>query len=79
MWLHAQENTTSPAVVPALHPWHVIIVHLPTGTNIGDAQQGWADRWAHVCTTLHDGLHKPSLTSHTLEPAPTKKPLAPQG
>ena len=25
----------------------------------------------HACTTLHEGLHKPSLTSHTLRAAPT--------
>ena len=24
-----------------------------------------------MCASLHDGLHRPSLTSHTLEPAPT--------
>ena len=71
VWLQAQEHTASPTVVPGAHPWHVIIVQLPTGTNTGDAQQGWTDRWAHVSTTLHVGLHKPSLTSHTREPAPT--------
>ena len=38
---------------------------------MGDAQRGWVDRWAHVCTSLQDGLHRPSLTSHTLELAPT--------
>ena len=49
----------------------MIIVQLPTGTDTGDAQQGWADRWVHVCSSLHDGLHRPSPTSHTLKPAPT--------
>ena len=24
-----------------------------------------------MCASLHDGLHRPSLTSHTLEPTPT--------
>ena len=48
----------------------MIIAQLPMGTNRGDAQQGGADRWAHVCTTLPDGLHRRSLTSHSLEPAP---------
>ena len=71
VWLHAQEHTIAPTMVPGSHPWHVIIVQLPTGTDTGDAQQGWADRCAHVCASLHDGLHRPSLTSHTLEPAPT--------
>ena len=58
-------------MVPGSQPWHVIIVQLPTGTDTGDARQGWADRWAHVCASLHDGLHRPSFTSHSLEPAPT--------
>ena len=71
VWLHALEHTTPPAMVLGTHLWHVIIVHLPTGTNTGDVQQGWADRLAHVSTTQHEGLHKPSLTSHTLQPAPT--------
>ena len=70
VWLHAHEDTAPPTTVPGLHPWHVIIVHPPTGTHTGDAQQGWADRWAHVWTTLHDGLRKRSLTSDILEPAP---------
>ena len=70
VWLHAQEHTAAPTMVPESHPWLVIIVHLPTGTNKGDAQQGWTDRWAQVSTTLHEGLHKPSLTSHTVELAP---------
>ena len=72
VWLHAHEHTTPPTVVPGSHPWHVVIVRLPTGADAGSAQQGWADRWAHVCASLHEGLHRPSLTSHTLEPAPTK-------
>ena len=72
VWLHAQEHTAPPTVVPASHPWHVIIVHIPTGTNTEDTQQGLADRWAHVCISLHYGLHRPTLTSHTLEPAPTR-------
>ena len=71
VWLHAHEHTTPPTMVPGSHPWHVIIVHLPTGTDTGDARHGWTERWAHVCASLHDGLHRPSLTSHTLEPAPT--------
>ena len=71
VWLHAHEHTTPPTVVPGSHPWHVVIVRLPTGADAGSAQQGWADRWAHVCASLHEGLHRPSLTSHTLEPAPT--------
>ena len=71
VWLHADDHTTPPSLVPGSHPWHVIIVQLPTGTDTGDTQQGWTDRWAHVCASLHDGLHRPSLTSHTLEPAPT--------
>ena len=71
VWLHAHEHTTPPTMVPGSHPWHVIIVQLPTGTDRGDAQQGWTDGWAHVCASLHDGLHRPSLTSQTLEPAPT--------
>ena len=71
VWLHAHEHTTPPTMVPGSHPWHVIIVQLPTGKDTGDAQQGWADSWAHVCASLHDGLHRPSLTSLTLEPAPT--------
>ena len=69
--LHAHEHTTPPNVVPRSHPWHVVIVQLPTGADTGSAQQGLVDRWAHVCASLHDGLHRPSLTSHTLEPAPT--------
>ena len=72
VWLHANEHTTPPTVVPGSHPWHVVIVRLPTGADTGSAQQGWADRWAHVCASLHEGLHRPSLTSHTLEPDPTK-------
>ena len=71
VWLHAHKHTTPPTMVPGSHPWHAIIVHLPTGTDTGDAQKGWADRWAHVCASLYDGLHRPSLTSHTLVPAPT--------
>ena len=71
VWLHAHEHTTPPNVVPGSHPWHVVIVRLPTGENTGNAQQGWADRWAHVCASLHEGLHRPFLTSHTLEPPPT--------
>ena len=71
VWLHAHQHTTPPTVVPGSHPWHVVIVRLPTGADAGSAQQGWADRWAHVCASLHEGLHRPSLTSHTLEPAPT--------
>ena len=71
VWLHAREHTTPPTMLPGSHPWHVIIVHLPTGTDTGDARQGWADRWAHVFAYLHDGLHRPSLTSHTLAPVPT--------
>ena len=70
VWLHAQEHTRPPTVVPGSHPWHVIIVQLPTGTGTGDAQQRWVDSWAHVCASLHDRLHRPSLTSHTLEAAP---------
>ena len=70
-WLHAHEHTTPPTVVPGSHPWHVIIVRLPAGASTGGAQQGSADRWAHMCASLHDGLHRPSLSSHTLEPAPT--------
>ena len=60
VWLHAQEYTTSPTMVPGSHPWHVISVQLPTGTGTGDAQQGRADGWAHVCASLHNGLHRPS-------------------
>ena len=71
VWLYAHEHTTTPTVVPGPHPWHVVIVRLPTGADTGSAQQGWADRWAHVSASLHDGLRRPSLTSHTLEPAPT--------
>ena len=71
VWLHAHEHTTPPTVVPGSHPWHVVIVRLPTGADTGSAQQGWADRWVHVCASLHEGLHRPSLTSHTLEPVPT--------
>ena len=71
VWLHAHEHTTPPTVVPGSHPWHVVIVRLPTGADTGSAQQGWADRWAHVYASLHEGLHRPSLTSHTLQPAPT--------
>ena len=71
VWLHTHEHTRSPTMVPGSHSWHVIIVHLPTGTDTGDVQQGWEYRWAHVCASLHDGLHRPSLTSHTLEPAST--------
>ena len=68
---HAHQHTAPPIVVPGSHPWHVIIVQLPTGTNTGHAQQRWADRWAHMCTTLHDWVNRPSLTRHTLGPAPT--------
>ena len=71
VWLHANKHTTAPTMVPGSHPWHVNIVHLPTGTDTGDTQRGWADRWAHVCASLHDGLRRPSLTSYTLESAPT--------
>ena len=71
VWLHAQGHTTPFTVVPGSHPWHVVIVGLPTGAGTGSAQQGWADRWAHMCASLHDGLRRPSLTSHTLEPAAT--------
>ena len=71
VWLLAHEHTTHPTVVLGSHPWHVVIMRLPTGADTGSAQQGWADRWAHVCASLHEGLHRPSLTSHTFEPAPT--------
>ena len=71
VWLHAHEHTTPPTVVRGSHPWHVVIVRLPTGADTGSGQQGLADRWAHVGASLHEGLHRPSLTSHTLEPAPT--------
>ena len=71
VWLHAHEHRTPPSVVPGSHPWHVVILRLPTGADTGSAQQGWADRWAHVCASLHEGLHRPSPTSHTLDPAPT--------
>ena len=71
VWLHAQEHMTAPTVVLGSHPWLVVVVQLRTGTNTRDAQQGWADRWAHVCTSMHEGLHRPSLTSHILEQAPT--------
>ena len=71
VWLQANEHTTPPTVVPGSHPWHVIIVQLSTRTDTGDAKQGWADRWSHLCTSLHHGLHRPSLTSHIFEPAPT--------
>ena len=40
VWLHAHEHTTHPGVVPGSHPWHVVIIQLPTGTNTGDAEQG---------------------------------------
>ena len=69
-WLHAKEQTTHPTAVPGSHPWHVIIVHLATGTNTEEARQGSTNRWAHVCTTLHKGLRMPSLTCHILQPAP---------
>ena len=71
LWLHAHEHTTPPTVVPGSHSWHVVIVRLPTGADTGSAQQGWADRWAHVCASLHEGLQRPSLTSDNLEPSPT--------
>ena len=70
VWLHAHEHTTPPTVVPGWNPCHVIIVRLPTGAGTESAQQGWADRWAQVCASLHDGLHRPSLISHTPETAP---------
>ena len=70
--LHAHEHTTPFTVVPGRHRWHVVIVRLPTGAGTGGAKQGWADRLAPVCASLHDGLQGPSLTSHTLEPAPTR-------
>ena len=69
--LHAHKHTTAHTLVPGSHPLHLIIVQLPTGTDTGDAQQQWADRWADVCASLHDGLHRPSLDSHTTKPAPT--------
>ena len=71
IWLHAHEHTTPPTVVPGSHPWHVVIVRLPTGAGTGSAKQGWGDRWAYVCASMHDGLHRPSLTSHILETPPT--------
>ena len=71
VWLPAHEHTTPPTVVPGSDPWHLVIVRLPTGADTGSAQQGWAHRWAHVCASLHEGLHRPSLTSHILKPAPT--------
>ena len=71
VWLHAHEHTTPPTVLPGSHPWQVVIVRLPTGADTGSAQQGWADRWAHGCASVHEGLQRPPLTSHTLEPAPT--------
>ena len=37
VWLHAHEHTTPPTVVPGSHPWHVIIVQLPTGASTGEA------------------------------------------
>ena len=77
VWLHAHEHTTAPTVVPGSHPWHVVIVRLPTGAGTGSTQQGWADRWAHVCASLHDGLHRPSLISHTLELATTTAESSP--
>ena len=48
VWLHADEHTTLPTVLPGSHPWHVIIVQLPAGASTGGAQQGWADRCVHV-------------------------------
>ena len=30
--LHTQEHTAPPTAVPGSHPWHVVIVHLPTGS-----------------------------------------------
>ena len=47
------------------------VCRCPSDLDTGSAQQGWTDRWAHVCASLHEGLHRSSLTSHTLEPAPT--------
>ena len=44
VWLHAHEHCTPPTVVPGSHPWHLVIVRLPTGAGTGSAQQGWADR-----------------------------------
>ena len=37
VWLHAHEHTTPPTVVPGSHPWHVVIVRLPTGADTGSA------------------------------------------
>ena len=70
VWLHTHKHTTAPAVVPESHPCHVVIVQLLTGTNTGYTQQWWADRWADLCTSMHDGLRRPSLTGLTVEGAP---------
>ena len=67
VWLRAQEPGEPPIVVPGSHPWHVIIVHPPTGTNTEEAPQHWTDRLAYVCAPLHKGLQTPSFTSHTLQ------------
>ena len=71
VWLHTQEHTTPPTAVPGSQPWHVIIIHLPTGTNTEEARQGWTNRWAQVCTTQRGGLQNLSLTSDILRRAPT--------
>ena len=63
--LHTQEHTGPTKVVPGLQPWHVIIVHPPTGTTTEEAHQGWTDSWSHICTTLHEGLQLTTVVFHS--------------
>ena len=69
--LHTQEHTTGASAVPGLHPWQVVIIHLPAGAHTAEARQGWTNRWVLVGTNLHEGLQKPSLASHILQLSPT--------
>ena len=70
-YTHDQAHTTPPTVVPGMQPGHIVIINLPWDTPTEDAQCRWTDRWVHVCTTLHEGLQKPPLTTHVLQPAHT--------
>ena len=39
VWLHTQEHTTLLTAIPGSHPWHVIWVLLPAGTQTEEAWQ----------------------------------------
>ena len=70
LWWHhpaSEGGLQPPADQPGIGPDHTAVAHAVAAM----AQQVGAQRWARVCASLHDGLHRPSLTSHTRVPAPT--------